>query len=295
MLRSTPSLLLPRKTDRSGLSHPPSNFYFPTSGVLKITLRLCFFLPSLTLNFSLSLSLFLSVCLSVCLSPYNGERNRGGGRKVEGMFVATGVECFLPTVTRRFEKKKKRNEEEDGSRGGMEKREDEEAMEQRKKRVERVGESFIPLSKVVGSFYSFSPSPSRSSLSLSLSFSLSHTHARAYTHTHTHTRIHFFCFFFFSTFCRLFPPLLEERDILLGVFPIVVVFGFVFPAKFPAYKLLPPFCLEFSLVSPLRFPLFLFFFLPLEHHPRATDRRYSSRSYGFLSLINYRVELGVGI
>ena len=129
-------------------------------------------------------------------------------------------------------------------------------MEQRKKRVERVGESFIPLSKVVASFCSFSPSPSRSSLSLSLFLSFSHTH----------TYTHFFCFFL-STFCRLFPPLLEERDILLGVFPIVVVFGFVFPAKFSAYKLLPPFCLEFSLVSPLRFPLFLFSFFPSNTTP----------------------------
>lgn len=80
---------------------------------------------------------------------------------------------------------------------------------------------------------------------------------------------------------------------MLRVFP-VAVFGFVFPAKFRAYKLLPPLCLVFSLVpstSPLRAVLFSSF--TLDHHP-ATDAT-GSRSYGFLSLINYRVELGVGI
>lgn len=153
-------------------------------------------------------------------------------------------------MTRRFEKKKKnKNEQEDGSRGGMEKRVNEEAMEQRKKSRKSRRIVYPPLES---SFCSFSPSPSRSSLSLS--------------HARTHTYTHFFCSFFFSLFFAA-CSLLEERDILLGVFPIVVVFGFVFPAKFPAYKLLPPFCLEFSLVSPLRFPLFLFSFFPSNTTP----------------------------
>lgn len=81
----------------------------------------------------------------------------------------------------------------------------------------------------------------------------------------------------FSPFFLFFPPLspslLEERDALPRVYAVVVVvvFGFVFPAKFPAYKLLPPLCLEFSLVSPLPPPFRVsdpLLFIFLTHKPR---------------------------
>lgn len=79
-----------------------------------------------------------------------------------------------------------------------------------------------------------------------------------------------------------------------------VVFGFVFPAKFPAYKLLPPLCL----VSIPRYPPPPFWYIvaanshPLAFnsfstpHPLVPPVANDSRSYGFLSLINYRVALG---
>lgn len=85
-----------------------------------------------------------------------------------------------------------------------------------------------------------------------------------------------------------------------------VVFGFVFPAKFSAYKLLPPLCLIST--HPPRPPLFPPPVAPtLEHRAIAHSLSFSfsrlnpllfppandSRSYGFLSLINYRVARGL--
>lgn len=120
----------------------------------------------------------------------------------------------------------------------MAERNDEGEIEERKKRNRKSRRIVYPPLEGSRSFYSFFPSPSAP---------------------------------FFFTFCHLFPPLVEERDVLLGVFP-VVVFGFVFPAKFPAYKLLPPFCLEFSLVSPPRSLCFFFLSSLRPLPPRPTPR-----------------------
>jgi len=68
-----------------------------------------------------------------------------------------------------------------------------------------------------------------------------------------------------------------------------VMFEFVFPAKFPAYKLLPPLCLV-SILSPPSCTSCNYFFLWLNSFlPISTN---NSRSYGFLSLINYRIARG---
>lgn len=194
----------------------------------------------------------------------------GGGRKVEGMFVAAGVELLLLPPPRGemlwkkwawrsgrgggggekeggFEIEKERNGGGEEARGG------------RKKRDEMVGESFIPLSK--GSTRSFIPFP----LPLPR--------------------------YFFPSFSLLFPPPPEERDVSLGVFPRRRVSDSFFPPNS-----LPTSCCHLSVWNPVSSVppsvlLFSFFFSfpsrpSFTPPPRRSD---GSRSYGFLSLINYRV------
>lgn len=132
-----------------------------------------------------------------------------------------------------------------------------------------VGESFIPLSK--GSTRSFIPFP----LPLPR--------------------------YFFASFSLLFPPPPEERDVSLGVFPrhrVWIRFSRQIPcpqaaATFPfgiQPRASPP------LPSILLFSLFFFFFFfsPRPSFTPLSSTVHGSRSYGFLSLINYRVELSVG-
>lgn len=125
-----------------------------------------------------------------------------------------------------------------------------------------VGESFIPLSK--GSTRSFIPFP----LPLPR--------------------------YFFPSFSLLFPPPPEERDVSLGVFPrrrVWIRFSRQIPCLQAAATF--PFGIQPRASPPPSFVLlFSFSFFPPSTiiHPFSDG----SRSYGFLSLINYSVELSVG-
>lgn len=100
--------------------------------------------------------------------------------------------------------------------------------------------------------------------------------------------------YFFPSFSLLFPPPPEERDVSLGVFPrrrVWIRFSRQIPCLQAAATF--PFGIQPRASPPPSFVLlFSFSFFPPSTiiHPFSDG----SRSYGFLSLINYSVELSVG-